>query len=226
MKGVQQSNVRWVLILLLACLTTVCETHAFASPGITLLDGQHHIYGSATIWEPVPTIKNYNRSSTYDALGGLPALHDWVSPSPDAYAASWADTLSLRVEANSAEGRADAQAEATWLFKPKWSTLELCFNCFVYGDDPTFTELIDQTTGTSLYLWDDVYGPPEYVWDGVTMTFTVDPSHVYSLQANLSVASYSDGGFYSAMNAVVVPVPSALLLGIFGAALVGRWRRR
>ena len=159
-------------------------------------------------------------------FGGLPALHDSVSPGPDAHAASWAETLSLRVEADSADGRADALAEAKWLFQPKWSNLELRFNCLVYGDDPTFAELIDETTGTSLYLWDDPYGPPDYIWNGTTMAFALNPAHVYSLQASLSVASYSDGSLYSAMNAAVVPAPSALLLGLFGSALVGCWRRR
>lgn len=226
MKAVQQSDVLWMLALLLACLTVVCETSALAAPGITLLGGEHHISGSV-IGTPS---KDYSDLSTYDGSGGLPALHDsaQVDFGPDefAQAESWVSVFSLRVETDARNRSAEAYADATWLFQPKWSTLKLCFNCFVYGDDPTFAELVDQTTGTSLYLWDDLYGPPEYVSDGVTIPFAVDPSHIYSLEASLYTSSRSDGNFHSAMNAVVVPVPSALLLGVFGAALVGRWRRR
>ena len=230
MKVVQQSNVLWMLVLSLACLTTVGETHASASPGMALLDGQHYISGNVHIGGAPPLTDSYSDSSTYSAIGGLPALHDsaQVYFAPDDYyaeAESWARVFSLRVEADSWGGSAKAYAEATWLFQPKWSTLELCFNCHIYGDDPTFTELIDQTSGTSMYLWDDPYGPPDYVWDGVTMTFALNPAHVYSLEVDLSVGSYSDGRFYSAMNAAVVPAPSALLLGVFGAALVTRCRR-
>lgn len=226
MKRAPRTTGRPTPVFLLVCLTTVWSTSAWASPSITLLDGAHAISGSATIWEPQSQTDAYSDSSTYDAIGGLPALCGSASPGPDAYAASWADTFFLRVEASSYDGRADAQAEATWQFQPKWRTLELCFNCFLYGEDPTVVELTDQTAGVSVFSYDDPYGPPDYVWGGATMTFAVDPSHVYDLQAMLSAGSYSDGGFYSAIRVAVIPAPSALLLGIFGAALVGRYRRR
>ncbi len=225
MEILRQSKGLGVLAILLASLATVCQTSALATPGITLLDGQHHISGKARIGGAPPTTDSYDHASAYDAIGGLPALYDSAQADSSAQAESWASVFSLRVETDAWNGGAEAHADAMWLFEPKWSTLELCFNCFLYGTDPTFAELIDQTTGTTVYSWDSPWGPPDFEWSGTTMAFGVDPAHVYSLQASLYAASHDDGSFYSSMNAAVVPVPSALLLGVFGAALVGRWHR-
>jgi len=224
---------RWVAarLAIAVCVGVSCpfQSGVWASPGVMLLDGGQHIWGQASVsredefgrqhW----TGADYEDSSTYDPVSGLRALHGSALLDPWNGAESWADVLSLGVRAGGSEGTANALAEGHWIFQPRWTTLELTFACCLYGTDPASVELVDESTGRLLYHWDSVFGSPTHPRpDPETMTFGVDPTHVYRLQASLSAGAYRDGRFYSTMQGQVIPAPTSLILTLLGAGLALR----
>lgn len=65
--------------------------------------------------------------------------------------------------------------------------------------------------------------PPGTVLD---LSFWVDPSHTYRLEAALSVRGVDDGHtWHSYMQGEVIPAPGALILASLGLAGI-RWLRR
>ena len=209
--------------MLIATQATLFPTVAQAGPTMTLLDGNHHITGSA--WLDGQT-DSYDVSSTFDPVTGLQSLSETAGFGRPAVATSWAGPLSVGAFAASfSAGVSAASAEGYWRFQPHRSTFQLSHSSLMPYDNPaSFVELRDETLSAQVFYWEMPLGQP-YDEDWITQ-IALDTTHIYSMKASVSVHSPGDGPWPSSFQGIVVPAPGALLLAALGTSLVTHLRRR
>ncbi|MCP4593645.1 MAG: hypothetical protein GY842_23150 [bacterium] len=218
-------------LLSLAVLFLAAAGTAYGGPSaINLLSQSHHVWGEAGECESSPPWLPTGNVLTYDQTSATPLDVAVGQPlSATGYAHSIAGDFA--VSAESFYWYSFAWATSEYRFTPVGSSLCARVSGWTENYVPSETvvryTLSDATLGSVL---DDFTamgaGPGEPLGFDWQKCYAVNPDHEYllTLSANTTGSDYSRSTGIDA-DLTCIPVPSALLLGTFGAGLVG-WRQR
>lgn len=229
-KGRRCALDRCGLWILAACILVQGTTASGRVTGINLLSQTHHVWGFAGEsqgTDPTGNVTPYDQTiaAPLDVTAG-----QWPAGDPfPGYAHSIAGDFTAFAE--SAYWYSAANASSTYEFSPL-DTL-LCVR--VYGCTDGWGEesavqytLTDSTLGSVVDEFEAIgaVAPDSELCFDWRKSYAVDPGHVYAL--TLDAATTGSDGFRRAnitAELTCIPTPSALALGLVGAALVLRRQR-
>ncbi|MHC4604481.1 MAG: hypothetical protein ACYS6W_14250 [Planctomycetota bacterium] len=204
-----------------------------AVANVTVISETHHVWGAR--WEGNnPPIEEYDLTANHPISGSLYFNDEWYA---------YSNTGLMYVEAGSEALAFDpgvfasGYADATWTFQPHLSSLRLEIAVFsqpheLFVDNIIFVEIEDITAGNQLFYYSGlVQGFPDFMTLYTNQvpyveTFSVDPTHVYSVNLSIEAGANDDGPWHGRISVAAIPAPSAILLGSIGVGFVSWLRRR